>query len=83
MRTTIRIDEQLLREAKELAARSGRSLTSIIEDALRESLSRQRDSGGRGPVRLVTFAGKGLRPGVDLDDSASLLDLMEASDDPR
>jgi hypothetical protein len=83
MRTTIRIDEQLLREAKELAARSGRSLTSIIEDALRESLARHRDSGRREPVRLVTFRGKGLRPGVDLDDSASLLDLMEAADDPR
>jgi hypothetical protein len=82
MRTTIRIDEQLLREAKEMAARSGRSLTSIIEDALREALARQRDSRPRRPVRLVTFGGKGLLPGVDLDDSAALLDLMEGSDDP-
>lgn len=83
MRTTIRIDDQLLREAKEFAARSGRSLTSIIEDALRETLSRQRDSGQREPVRLVTVGGKGLLPGVDLDDSAALLDLMESSDDPH
>jgi hypothetical protein len=83
MRTTIRIDEQLLREAKELAARTGRSLTSVIEDALRESLARQREAGRRKPVRLVTFGGRGLRPGVDLDESASLLDLMEAADDPR
>lgn len=83
MRTTIRIDDQLLREAKELAARSGKSLTSIIEDALRETLSRQRDSGQREPVRLVTVGGKGLLPGVDLDDSAALLELMESSDDPH
>ncbi|MBI3978716.1 MAG: type II toxin-antitoxin system VapB family antitoxin, partial [Chloroflexi bacterium] len=75
MRTTIRIDEQLLGEAKQLAARRGKSLTSIIEDALRESLARQRDSGQREPVRLVTFDGKGLLPGVDLDDSAALLDV--------
>jgi hypothetical protein len=27
-------------------------------------------------VRLKTFPGSGVRPGVDLDDSASLLDLM-------
>lgn len=83
MRTTIRIDEQLLKEAKQLAVRSGKSLTSVIEDALRQSLSRQRASGEREPVRLITFGGNGLRPGVDLDDSAALLDMMESSDDPR
>ena len=82
MRTTIRIDEQLLRQAKQLAARSGKSLTSLIEDALRESIARQHSAGQRQPVRLVTFRGSGLLPGVDLDDSAALLDLMESSDDP-
>jgi hypothetical protein len=82
MRTTIRIDEQLLKEAKQLAIRKGKSLTSIIEDSLRESLSRQRSSGQREPVRMITFSGKGLLPGVDLDDSAALLDLMEPLNDP-
>ena len=83
MRTTIRINEELLKEAKQLAARSGKTLTSIFEDALRESLARQRSSKEREPVRLVTFNGKGLQPGVDLDDSAALLDVMESSDDPH
>lgn len=83
MRTTIRIDDQLLREAKQLAARSGKSLTSIIEDALRETLSRQRGLGQREPIRLITVGGSGLLPGVDLDDSAALLDVMESSDDPH
>ncbi len=82
MRTTIRIDEELLREAKQLAARRGKSLTAIIEDALRESLARQRQTAPREPVRLITVAGNGLRPGVDLDDSASLLDVMDGPDDP-
>ena len=81
MRTTIRLDEQLLKEIKQLAARSGKSLTRTIEEALRESLARQRKSGEREPVHLVTFSGKGLLPGVDLDDSASLLDLMESTHD--
>ena len=83
MRTTIRIDDQLLKDAKQLAARSGKSLTSIIEDALRESLSRQRNSGKREPVRLLTCGGKGLLPGVDLDDSAALLDVMDSPHDPH
>jgi hypothetical protein len=82
MRTTIRINEQLLKDAKQMAVRRGKSLTAIIEDALRESLARQRDPGTHEPVRLVTFRGKGLLPGVDLDDSAALLDLMESVNDP-
>lgn len=80
MRTTIRIDEQLLKKAKEAAARNGKSLTSIIEDALRESLSWQIGPERNEPIRLVTFKGQGLLPGVDLDDSAALLDLMESED---
>ena len=85
MRTTIRLDDHLLREAKGLALRSGRTLTKVIEDALREALAR----GSEAPtntadrVSLPTFTGDGLLPGVDLDDSAGLIDLMERRDDPR
>jgi hypothetical protein len=81
MRTTIRIDEQLLKDARQFAIRTGKTLTAVIEDALRESLARQQGNTVHDPVRLVTFRGNGLLPGVDLDDSASLLDLMEKSDD--
>ncbi len=79
MRTTIRLDDRLLRDAKQYAARSGHTLTSIIEDALRQFLERTHDRAVRKPFRLVTFRGDpaGLRPGVDLDDSAALLDVME------
>lgn len=76
MRTTIRLDEQLLRQAKQVAARTGRTLTSVIEDALREMLAR-RKTGAQERVRLPTFKGHGVQPGVDLDDSAGLLDVME------
>lgn len=34
-------------------------------------------------VSLPIFKGKGLQPGVDLDDTASLLDLMQADDAAR
>ena len=81
MRTTIRLDDDLLAEVKLLAARSGRTLTSVIEDALRETLSRQKQVGERKPVRLTTVSGQGLQPGIDLDDSASLLSIMEESYD--
>ena len=77
MRTTITIDDQLLAEAKEIAARSGRTLNSVVEDALRASLARQRRDRSRPKLKLPTFAGSQLRPGVDLDDGAGLVDLME------
>lgn len=83
VRTTIRLDDQLLSEAKQLAVRTGRTLTAVIEDALREALARRDEHGKRAPLRLKTFRGNGLQPGVDLDDSASLLELMESAPDPR
>jgi hypothetical protein len=77
MRTTIRLDDDLLREAKSHAAATGRTLTGVIEDALRETLSRRRQRGSRPRVKLKTVGGSGTQPGVDLDDSSALLDLME------
>ena len=83
MRTTIRIDDQLLRHAREHAARTGRTLTAVVEDALRLLLSARKPTHGRKPVKLTTFRGKGIQPGVDLDNSASLLDAMDEGDGPR
>lgn len=78
MRTTILLDDALHRAAKREAARSGITLTRMIEDSLRERLAR-RSAGAepRSRRRLPTFRGEGVRPGVDLDDSAALLDLMD------
>jgi plasmid stability protein len=80
MRTTVRLDDQLLSDTKQLAARTGRSFTAVIEDALREILSRQETTAQRAPVRLITVSGNGLLPGIDLDDSAALLDTMDRLD---
>jgi hypothetical protein len=79
MRTTIRLDDDLLRDAKRAAVERGTTLTAVIEDALRRALAH----GAAMPVEhveLPTFRGDGLQPGVDLDDTASLLDLMDGLD---
>jgi hypothetical protein len=78
MRTTIRLDDRLLAEAKQLAARTGTTLTAVIEDALRQKLMGSRKAGARKPLELPTCGGRGLQPGIDLDDSASLLEAMDA-----
>jgi hypothetical protein len=82
MRTTVRLDDDLLRQAKALAARTGRTLTALIEDGLRETLARHSRGQERPRVALPTFKGRGLQPGVDLDDTAGLLDIMDGSRDP-
>jgi hypothetical protein len=77
MRTTIRLDENLLREAKAYAAETDRTLTRLVEDALREALARREVRPTRPRIRLRTFKGCGLQPGVNLDSNAALLDLMD------
>lgn len=77
MRTTIKIDDALLAEAKARAARTGTTLNSVVENALRASFAERPER--REPVSLPTFPGGRLQAGVDLDDSAALLELMEGS----
>jgi predicted transcriptional regulator len=77
MRTTIRLDENLLRQLKKMALEQKRTLNSLLEEAAREKLARRRRPSAGQAVRLQTFRGQGLQPGVDLDDSASLVDLLE------
>jgi hypothetical protein len=77
MRTTVKIDDRLLAEAKSQAAKSGRTLNAVIEDALRASLANRQRGSDRRNVDLPTFRGSQLLPGVDLDDSAALLERME------
>lgn len=77
MRTTVRLDDDLLARAKREALDRGTTLTAVIEDALRRALAPQvsvRDE----DIALPVFRGDGLLDGVDLDDMASLLDVMDA-----
>jgi hypothetical protein len=77
------MDDDLLTRAKETAARTGRTLTRVLEDALREALAR--GSGAPSPERrasLPTFNGRGLLPGVDLDHTAALVELMDQNAAP-
>ena len=78
MRTTVRLDPALMAKAKEASARTGETLTEMIERGLRLVLARPGQSRRRTIVRIpVSRAAGGLRAGVNLDDSAAVLDLME------
>lgn len=67
MRTTLRINDELLRRAKMHAAKRGTTLTALVEDSLRLALGRA-ERGPNGPVDLpVCSAGGGLRQDVAFD----------------
>jgi plasmid stability protein len=73
-RTTIDLDEDILRQLKQRAAAEGRTLQAVVNELLRQSLRKHR--------RRETFklAIQGWRatpqPGVDLLDRDKLFDLM-------
>jgi hypothetical protein len=78
MRTTVRLNEGLLRRAKAEAARRGETLTALLERGLRLALAGSHRPAPRPRIKLpVSRATGGTRPGVDLDHSSSLLDVLE------
>lgn len=66
MRTTISLDDRLAHAVRESAARKGKSVSAFIAGILDDALKRPAPRGER-PFRLVTVAGGGVRPGVDLN----------------
>ena len=78
MRTTVRLDSSLFEQVKREAARRQQTVTAMIEAGLRLILAQSKPAAGRPRVTLpVCRAGGGVLPGVDLNDSAALLDVME------
>jgi hypothetical protein len=82
MRTTINLPDELILQAKKAALEADTTLTEIIGDALREALAKRRQRKGLRDFKLITSGQGGLQPGVDLDDTSALLDLMDGLDDP-
>jgi hypothetical protein len=80
MRTTVRLDPVLMAKTKEEAARRGETLTALIERGLRLALARPARPRHKVMIRIpVSTARSGTRPGVNLDNSAALLDVLSLS----
>ena len=76
MRTTIDIDDALLRAVKARAAHERKTLKETFEQALRAFLDDPAPRAAAPPIPV--FRGRGVQPGVDLTDGAALRDLMDA-----
>lgn len=77
MKTTLNLDDEILIRAKQLAAERHMTLTSFVENALREALA----PAGRPAfhLKLPTMGGD-RPPRVDPSDRSALYDLMEQGD---
>ena len=77
----MRLDEALLERARREAAKRKTTLTSLIEQGLELVLRRPMKRPERRTIVLPECrAGGGTLAGVDLNDSASLLDRMDGRD---
>lgn len=77
MRTTLDINDELLRAAKTHAAEERTTLKATVEQALRAFLAgpaRVRSN----PPPIPVFRARGVRPGVGLTDSAAFEDMKDA-----
>ena len=78
MRTTVDLDEGLLKQAKSLAVQTGTTLTAVIEEALREKLARPPEKAAKKrKVRIEVYGSGGPAPGIDFDDNASVRAFLD------
>ncbi|MBA2273088.1 MAG: DUF2191 domain-containing protein [Actinobacteria bacterium] len=74
-RTTLTLEDDVMSLVRGEARRTGQSVKSVVNDALRVGLNH----GSSQTPRTFTVAAKdlGLRPGIDLDDIAGLIENLE------
>ncbi|BDZ40711.1 hypothetical protein GCM10025865_32790 [Paraoerskovia sediminicola] len=76
MRTTLHLPDDLYRDVKRTAAQEGRTVTSLVEDALREELRRRTAAPGRPYVVPTVDLGDPLVE-IDMTSNAAMLDAMD------
>lgn len=78
MRTTVELNDELVRKAKKRAADEGTTFREVLERALRAHLEPRR-GGGRAYKLALKVHGGGLQAGVSLEDWNALRDRMDGS----
>ena len=73
MRTTLNIDDDLMRTVKKHAVETDRTISAVIETALRSLIEQERRTDQPYRLRWKAVQGK-LQAGVDLTDRDALID---------
>lgn len=83
MRTTINLPDDLMLRAKKAALDADATLTDYIANALREALTKPGRRQPRPELKIKPSGKGGVFPGVDLDNTSDLLDIMDGLLDPH
>lgn len=85
MRTTLEISDDVYREVKSMAALAGTTVTSLVEQALRDLISGARSS-PRPPILPIlpippslprSYGNGGEQTGIDLSDNKAIRAILE------
>ncbi len=76
MRTTVDINDELLRQVKRMAADEQSTVKQLVERALRELVKQRRSAGGGYRLRWRTEQGR-LQPGARIEDRDALFDRLD------
>jgi hypothetical protein len=80
---TIDLPDDLVQRAKKAALGAKTSLDDIIENALQLALTKQYHGKNGREFKVIASGSGGLLPGVNLDNSSELQDIMEPPDEIR
>ena len=76
MRTTIDIDDPILKDLKRLQKRNGKSLGRLVSDLLAQSLAHEQGN-DPSPAPALNWISRSMNARVDLSDKQALLDAMD------
>jgi hypothetical protein len=76
MRTTLNIEDDLMKRVKQRARETGCTITEIVEDALRSAVAGKAPNTARFSLTWTPVSGRAL-PGIDLADRDSLYEAMD------
>ncbi len=80
MRTTIDIDDPILREVKRLQRREGKSLGRLVSDLLAQALGAAKQTSSASDVVAFPWIAASMGARIDLADKHALLDAMDQDD---
>jgi hypothetical protein len=81
MRTTVDIDDPILKDLRRLQKREGKSLGRLVSELLSQALGQRRASAGQ-PAEFRWISSP-MRAHVDLEDREAVFDVMERSPPAR
>ncbi len=81
MRTTVDIDDPVLKDLKKIQQKEGKSLGRLISDLLAQALGERKST--KSPTRPLQWISKAMGARIDLADREALYAAMEQEPEPN